>query len=64
MFRCVIHHLQGEHRITCSELSTFYNVVYFMFFLPCIFVVCATFGVVTEHKIHNIFRDLKLFFSE
>lgn len=27
MFRRVLRHLQGEHRITCSKLSSFYKVV-------------------------------------
>lgn len=29
MFRCVLHHLQGELRITCSKISDFYKVVTF-----------------------------------
>jgi len=29
MFRCVLHHPQGELRITCSKISDFYKVVTF-----------------------------------
>ena len=48
MFRCVTHHRQGEHRITCSKPSACCNDV----------VLCYV-GYVTEHKIHNSFIDLQ-----
>jgi len=48
MFRCVTHHRQGEHRITCSKP-----------FACCNAVVLCYIGYVTEHKIHNIFIDLQ-----
>lgn len=51
MFRCFTHHLQGEHRITCSKQSAFYNVV-----------LCYI-GYVMEHKIHNISYSSAMFFT-
>jgi hypothetical protein len=27
MFRCLLHHLQGDHCVTCSRIIAFGNVV-------------------------------------
>jgi hypothetical protein len=49
MFRYFTHHLQEEHRITCSKPAAIYDVV----------VLCFI-GYVMEHKI-NIFIVLQCF---
>jgi hypothetical protein len=62
MLRCVILHLQGEHRITCSKLSSFFQCCFVFYVFITVTCCCVCYiGDVTEHKIHSIFRDLKSF---
>jgi len=54
MFRCVINHIQGEHRITCSKHLLFTLVLW----------CCVCYIVYPiEHTIQNIFIDLLRFFT-
>jgi hypothetical protein len=39
MFRCLLHHLQGDHCVTCSKTICFLQCCYIMYNVPCFFLI-------------------------